>query len=71
MVAEKRKKRRRSLRRSPLFADALKLLEIHCLATRKHRSVLHRWQRPPMHRRRRKTKSLLPRRAKISQSGKI
>jgi poly(A) polymerase len=60
MVAEKRRKRRRSLRRSPLFADALKLLEIHCLATKKHWSALHRWQRPPMNRRqsRRKTKSL-------------
>lgn len=60
MVAEKKRKRRRSLRRSPLFADALKLLEIHCLATKKHWSALHRWQRPPMNRRhsRRKTKSL-------------
>jgi tRNA nucleotidyltransferase/poly(A) polymerase len=64
MVAEKRRKRRRSLRRSPLFADALKFLEIHCLATKKHRSALHRWQRPPMNhrRRRRKTKSLSPKR---------
>ena len=60
MVAEKRRKRRRSLRRSPLFADALQLLEIHCLATKKHWSALHRWQRTPMNRRhrRRKTKGL-------------
>jgi len=60
MVAEKRRKRRRSLRRSPLFADALKLLEIHCWATKKHWSTLHRWQRSPMNRqhRRRKTKGL-------------
>ena len=71
MVAEKRRKRRRSLRRSPLFGDALKLLEIHCLATRKHRSALHRWQRPPHHHRRRKTRSLSSRRTKISQSEKI
>ena len=60
MLAEKRRKRRRSLRRSPLFADALKLLEIHCLATNKHWSALHRWQRSPTNRqhRRRKTKGL-------------
>ena len=73
MVAEKRRKRRRSLRRSPLFADALKLLEIHCLVTQKHWSALHRWQRPPMNRqhRRRKTKDLSSRRAKVCQSEKI
>ena len=57
MVAEKRRKRRRSLRRSPLFGDALKLLEIHCLATKKHRSALHRWQQPLTNRRRRRRKS--------------
>ena len=64
MVAEKRRKRRRSLRRSPLFADALKLLEIHCLATKKHWSALHRWQRTPMNRRHRlrKTKGLTQKR---------
>ena len=68
MVAEKRRKRRRSLRRSPLFADALQLLEIHCLATKKHWSALHRWQRSPMNRRhrRRKTKGLSPMRVKSS-----
>ena len=66
MVAEKRRKRRRSLRRSPLFGDALKLLEIHCLATKKHRSALHRWQRTPMNRRHRhrKTKGFSPMRVK-------
>ncbi len=66
MVAEKRRKRRRSLRRSPLFADALKLLEIHCLATKKHWSALHRWQRSPKNHqhRRRKTKGLSPMRVK-------
>lgn len=73
MLAEKRRKRRRSLRRSPLFADALKLLEIHCLATNKHWSALHRWQRSPTNRqhRRRKTKGLSPMRVKINQSDKI
>ena len=73
MLAEKRRKRRRSLRRSPLFADALKLLEIHCLATKKHWSALHRWQRSPTNRqhRRRKTKGLSPMRVKINQSDKI
>jgi poly(A) polymerase len=73
MLAEKRRKRRRSLRRSPLFADALKLLEIHCLATKKHWSALHRWQRSPMNRqhRRRKTKGFAPMRVKINQSDKI
>ena len=57
MVAEKRRKRRRSLRRSPLFGDALKFLEIHCMATKKHRSALHRWQQPLTNRRRRRRKS--------------
>lgn len=55
MLAEQRRKRRRSLRRSPIFADALKLLEIHCLATNQHWSVLRHWQIPPVshqHRRR-------------------
>jgi poly(A) polymerase len=47
MLAIKRRKRRRSLRRSPLFADALKLLEIHCMATNKHWSSLQHWQCPP------------------------
>jgi poly(A) polymerase len=62
MLAEKRRKRRRSLRRSPLFADALKLLEMHCLATKKHWSALHRWQRSPMNsqHRRRKTRRFAP-----------
>ena len=55
MLALKRKKRRRSLRRSPLFADSLRLLKIHCMATDEHWSAFHRWRRPPMnhqHRRR-------------------
>ncbi len=46
MLGVHRRKRRRSLRRSPIFSDALNLLEIHCLATGQHRSALHRWQRP-------------------------
>ena len=57
MLAEQRKKRRRSLRRSPIFADALKLLEIHCLATNQYWSVLRRWQTHPVdgrHHRRKK-----------------
>ena len=48
MLAIKKRKRRRSLRRSPVFADALKLLEIHCMATNKHWSSLHHWQSPPI-----------------------
>ena len=56
MMAIHRRKRRRSLRRSPLFADALKLLEIHCLATKQGLNPLYRWQRPasPPRRRRRR-----------------
>ncbi|MGD8775796.1 MAG: polynucleotide adenylyltransferase PcnB [Syntrophobacterales bacterium] len=45
MLAPKRKKRRRSLRRSALFTDALKLLEIHCLATNQHWPAFKHWQR--------------------------
>jgi poly(A) polymerase len=47
MLGMQRRKRRRSLRRSPLLTDSLNLLEIHCLATNQHRSALQRWQRPP------------------------
>ncbi len=54
MMARQRKKRRRSLRRSPLFAEALQLLEIHCRATRQDLSSLHRWLHPPKHSRRRR-----------------
>jgi len=70
MLAEKRRKRRRSLRRSPLFADALKLLEIHCLATNKHWSALHRWQRSPVKARVRRTrgKAMSPVRDTTAQS---
>jgi len=57
MLAEERRKRRRSLRRSPIFADALKLLEIHCLATNQHWSALRRWQSPPVNRQRRRRKA--------------
>jgi poly(A) polymerase len=59
MIGGKKRKRRRSLRSSPAFADALKLLEIHCLATRQHQSVLHRWQRPPSRPRRRRPRGKL------------
>ena len=57
MLAEQRKKRRRSLRRSQIFADALKLLEIHCLATNQHWSVLRRWQTTPVNGRHRRQKN--------------
>ena len=57
MLAEQRRKRRRSLRRSPIFADALKLLEIHCSATNQHWSALRRWQSPPVNRQRRRRKA--------------
>ena len=68
MLAERRKKRRRSLRRSPIFADALKLLEVHCLATKQHWSALHRWQRSPAKPGlpRTRTKSHVPRSERIS-----
>ncbi|UCG14583.1 MAG: polynucleotide adenylyltransferase PcnB [Deltaproteobacteria bacterium] len=51
MLTPKRKKRRRSLRRSPVFADALTLLAIHCRATQQHWSALARWQQPQEQRR--------------------
>ena len=57
MLAEQRKKRRRSLRRSPIFVDALKLLEIHCLATNQQWSALRRWQNPPVQGKKRRTKT--------------
>jgi poly(A) polymerase len=66
MLAEQRRKRRRSLRRSPIFADALKLLEIHCLATNQYWSVLRRWQNPPVQRKKRRTKTRVPKSKRIS-----
>ena len=57
MLAEQRRKRRRSLRRSPIFVDALKLLEIHCLATNQQWSVLRRWQNPPVQGKKRRAKT--------------
>jgi len=65
MLSEQRRKRRRSLRRSPIFADALKLLEIHCLATNQHWSVLRRWQSSPDQRKKRKTKTRVSRSKRI------
>ena len=47
MLAPKPQRRRKRLRSSPTFTNALKLLEIHCMATQHHWSALHRWQRPP------------------------
>jgi poly(A) polymerase len=65
MLAEQRRKRRRSLRRSPIFADALKLLEIHCLATDQDWSALRRWQSPPVQRQNRRTRTRAPRSKRI------
>jgi poly(A) polymerase len=56
MLNPKRKKRRRSLRNSPLFPDALKLLEIHCRATQNHWPVLHHWKHPHPHSGNRRTR---------------
>jgi poly(A) polymerase len=44
MLALGRNKRRRSLRNSPVFGDALKLLHVHCRATDRDWSVLRHWQ---------------------------
>jgi len=66
MLAEQRRKRRRSLRGSPIFVDALKLLEIHCLATNQHWSALRRWQSPSVQRKKRRTKTRVPRSKRIS-----
>ena len=73
MLGVQRRKRRRSLRRSPLFADALNLLEIHCLATKRHRSALDRWQHPPVQRkgRRAKGRAMSPARNTTAQSGEV
>jgi poly(A) polymerase len=66
MLAEQRKKRRRSLRRSPIFVDALKLLEIHCLATNQQWSALRRWQNPPVQGKKRRTKTRVLKSKRIS-----
>ena len=66
MLAEQRKKRRRSLRRSPIFVDALKLLEIHCLATNQQWSALRRWQNPPVQGKKQRTKTRVLKSKRIS-----
>ena len=66
MLAEQRRKRRRSLRRSPIFVDALKLLEIHCLATNQQWSALRRWQNPPVQGKKRRTKTRVLKSKRIS-----
>ena len=66
MLAEQRKKRRRSLRRSPIFVDALKLLEIHCLATNQQWSALRRWQNPTVQGKKRRTKTRVLKSKRIS-----
>lgn len=52
------RRRRKSLRKSLIFDDALRLLEIHCRATNQHWSVLEHWrcQSPRRPRRRRRHK---------------
>ena len=47
-------RRRRNLRTSPLFDEALKFLEIHCRATNQFWSKLDRWQHSPRQPRRRR-----------------
>ena len=66
MLAEQRRKRRRSLRRSPIFVDALKLLEIHCLATNQQWSALRRWQNPTVQGKKRRTKTRVLKSKRIS-----
>ena len=66
MLAEQRKKRRRSLRRSPIFVDALKLLEIHCLATNQQWSALRRWQNSPVQGKKQRTKTRVLKSKRIS-----
>ncbi|MFP3870606.1 MAG: poly(A) polymerase [Syntrophobacteria bacterium] len=68
MLAPTRNKRRRSLRRSPLFGEAVKLLHIHCRATNSGWSALERWQRPRGHHPSRSLygKSQIPRVGRIS-----
>jgi len=41
-----RRRRRRNLRKSPIFKEALNLLEIHCLATDQHWPVFKHWKNP-------------------------
>jgi poly(A) polymerase len=57
MLATGRRKRKRSLRKSPVFPDALKFLELHCRTTNDGWTTLEHWCQspdPPRGRRRRK-----------------
>lgn len=56
MLAAGRRRRKRSLRKSPIFQDALKFLEIHCLTTNQAWKALEHWRHLPPQPRRRKTR---------------
>jgi tRNA nucleotidyltransferase/poly(A) polymerase len=56
MLTTGRRKRKRSLRKSPLFPDAMKFLELHCRATNEGWTALEHWCQSPYHPRRRKSR---------------
>jgi tRNA nucleotidyltransferase/poly(A) polymerase len=54
MLSTGRRKRKRSLRKTPIFQDAMKFLELHCRATNEGWTALEHWGQAPHHPRRRK-----------------
>ena len=60
MLAAGRRKRKRSLRKSPVFQDALNLLEVHCRTTNEAWKDLEHWRQPPHQPRRRKSRKAAP-----------
>jgi len=56
MLSTGRRKRKRSLRKSPVFQDAMKFLELHCRATNEGWTALEHWGESPHHPRRRKSR---------------
>jgi poly(A) polymerase len=66
MLAAGRRRRKRSLRNSPVFQDALKFLEVHCRTTNEGWKALEHWRHPadqPRRRRAQKTTMSAPERA--------
>jgi poly(A) polymerase len=59
MLATGRRRRKRSLRKSPVFQDALSFLEVHCRTTNEDWKALEHWRHPSKQPRRRKSRKAI------------
>jgi tRNA nucleotidyltransferase/poly(A) polymerase len=56
MLTEGRRRRKRNLRNSPVFQDALKFLEVYCRTTNEDWKALEHWRHPSQQSRQRRTR---------------